>query len=142
MATPGIQTLTSLSGTEQVTSIDPGGAVSAQASTKLIASLFGQSVYVDSLWTTQSVTASSYTLSGARTATGLVMTGTFSTLTISLPPNPVQGQVSGFSIDHNVTALTVTGSNAAPIDGLVTSGTTGSFTYIYNAADNKWYQYV
>jgi hypothetical protein len=142
--TAGAQQLTTLTGTEQVV-VDNGGAVIAQASTKLIASLWGQTT-AGMKYTLQTATSSqTVTLSGAYMLTLVSLTQTAAALTIQLPSSPVDEQIAEFSLAANVTALTLTSGTTSTIHtSIVTSSTTsiGAYAFIYNAANTAWYAYV
>ena len=62
-------------------------------------------------------------------------------LTVVLPPNPINGQVTGISSTQAIAALTVNaGTGGAAIVGAPTALTAGqAFTMLYRLTDNSWF---
>lgn len=141
----GIQTLTALNGTETV-QMDNGGAVLSEASTQLIASLWGGTVQKDTSYTTVAVTSGqTVTLAGTRSFTALTQTQTTAALTVNLPASPVDGQIAKFSMTNDVTVLTVSGNGGTIKNAPSTASTQSAgtvFGWLYNASGTTWYKYA
>jgi len=68
--------------------------------------------------------------------------GTLAALTITFPPNPVNGQVFGIAISQIITAITLqSGTGAATINGtILTTGTNSAANFVYCSTPNAWFQ--
>lgn len=99
--TPGVQTLTTLSGAEMVTAIDAGGSVGAQASTKTIAQI------------AQSLATYYFTGTAAATAQAFFVAPVAMTVTaISEIHSVAAGGVSTLTVTHE-TGTTAPGSGTS-----------------------------
>lgn len=85
------------------------------------------------------------TLSGTVNFTPLSLTQSAAALSVYLPTAPQHGQVAGFSINQNVTTLTVTASGGATVKNkpLTTSTNSAgwSFSWIYHQPSTTWYRH-
>lgn len=67
--------------------------------------------------------------------------GTLATLTITFPPNPVNGQEFVFSISQIITNLTINTSDGSTIDGTVNTSAANSFGgWVYASTSTTWYK--
>lgn len=145
MATPGVRTLTTLTGGEYVTAIDAGGAVIAQASTAAIAQLWSSGAQINASYTASTITGgATVTLSNNRTSTFFHLTqASAGTVTVNMPPAPVNGQVAVVSFDNTVTTVSFTASgitvSAAPTAVTVTGSVYG---WTYDTPASTWYRSV
>jgi hypothetical protein len=64
---------------------------------------------------------------------------TLATLSLSLPANPINGEVLELSFTQAITALTVSGGSLAGVGSGVTAGFGGK--WIYSAADTAWLKF-
>jgi len=137
MGTPGVKTLTSLTGTEMVI-VDNGGAVITQAPVSLVT---GAQTLQNSFTTSAQTNSTSITLSSVFTA--LTFTQTSTGNTVNLKAAPVNGEIQGFSITNNVTNLTVSSSANTVLNGAATTTTSAgaSLWWIFNSANTTWYRY-
>lgn len=114
-----------------------------EATTASIGTLTVEGLLLDTSFTTTSVTSGqTLTLSGAVNFTALSMTQTAAALTIYLPTSPIDGQSAGFSIDQNVTALSVTASHTVKNVPATTSAqfAGATFEWTYDAGATVWYR--
>lgn len=90
----------------------------------------------------QAVTSGqTFTLSA--TFTPLSLTQTAAALTVLLPASPVDGETAGFSIDQNVTALTVSGNGHTLKNAPVTTSTASAgwaFSWTYDGPSSTWWR--
>lgn len=135
MGTPGVITLTSLSGTETVI-VDNGGAVFTRVSVALIA---GAPAQVSSFTTSAQSNSTSVTLSTAFTA--LTYTQTSTGNTVHLKAAPANGEVQGFSVTNIVTNLTVSSAANTVTGGAIGAAALGqSFNWVFLSANTTWYR--
>lgn len=67
--------------------------------------------------------------------------GTLATLTIILPPSPVNGQTWGYSTSQVLTALTMNTSDGSTIKSPITASAAGNNNrWVYVAASTTWYR--
>lgn len=168
--TSGVQTDTSLDGTEQVI-IDNGGAVLVQATTQRIANLGSSGgtatasivgtetiglqtaagvqekisssllmSFVPSFTVSTMTNSTSITLSQVFTALSLTQTSTGNT--VNLKAAPVNYEIQGFSITNNITNLTVSSAANTVKNGAATATTAagGSFWWIF--LTDTWWRYT
>jgi hypothetical protein len=132
-AIPGtIQAISTYTNSSALTTVNIGGSVIVVAPPGTIQGSFTTSAQSNS---------TSITLSYAFTA--LTFTQTSTGNTINLPTGVLQGQVCGFSIDSNVTNLTVSSATNTVKNGAATSTTSAgaSLWWIYNVSNTTWYRY-
>lgn len=95
---------------------------------------------IDTYVYSQPVAAATVTMAANERRAILDPAGTLATLTITLPPNPVDGQLAGASTTQIITALTINGAGGASTAALPTTLAAGaSFTALYRAANTTWY---
>jgi hypothetical protein len=88
-----------------------------------------------------SATSGTVTISDTKQDVHLIHDGSIltATLTVTFPPNPVDGQEFGISSGNGVTSLTNT--SLRTIVGAATSLASGGFaSYIYDATSDKWFR--
>lgn len=71
--------------------------------------------------------------------------GTLATLTVTLPPSPIDGQHWNLASSQTITALTLNTSDSSTISNnptVLTVSTTTSYgyTFVYRAANTKWFR--
>lgn len=85
-------------------------------------------------------TGSTVTMAANQPRAILNPAGTLATLTVSLPPTPVDNQTARVSSTQVITSLTVSAPGGASVLALPSDLVTGqSFEAIYRAADTTWY---
>lgn len=86
------------------------------------------------------------TLDSGVTAFWLTDSGTITATTVTLPPNPVDGQRIRFFSNVAITTLTVASGAGATLDTTYAAPTTmtanTSWEYVYIAAQGKWYRFA
>src|SRR5262245_27950968 len=166
----GVQTLTTLTGTEKVI-VDNGGAVFTQAAVSLIAGTAGGGAATSTFASTQAInlnasgtpfTASiptlqnviaggTFTTSAQSNSTSVTLSAQFTALTytqtstgntVHLKAAPVDGEVQRFSVTNIVTNLTVSAAANTVTGGAIGTTVAGqSFAWLFMAAGTTWYRY-
>ncbi len=87
-------------------------------------------------------TGATVTMTADQRFQALAPSGTISTLTLVLPPSPLDNQAASVGSSQIVTTLTVSaGTGGATILGApATLAASSGFTMIYQSSDNKWYR--
>jgi hypothetical protein len=107
------------------------------------------SVYADRVQTTKAQADTGYvytvptagaTLTSTEGQSGYVLApaGTLATLTVVLPPNPLDGQRFFLSSSQVVTALTLSGATFLSNSTLTALAAADAFRFIYIGAQGKW----
>lgn len=137
MGTPGVKTLTSLTGTEMVL-VDNGGAVLTQAPVSLIAGAPAQ-LSGANFTTSAQTNSTSITLSAQFTA--LTYTQTSTGNTVHLKAAPTNGEIQGFSVTNIVTNLTVSSAANTVTGGAIGAAALGqSFNWVFQSSNTTWYR--
>ena len=70
----------------------------------------------------------------------LTPAGTLAALTVTLPPNPGNGQIAGVSSSQIITSLTVNTSDGSSVNGAPSSMAANSaFNMAYQSSNTTWY---
>lgn len=67
--------------------------------------------------------------------------GLLATLTVTFPPNPINGQPFGIAISQIITAITLNTSDGSTIDGTITTSAANSHAgWVYSSTATAWFQ--
>lgn len=140
--TPGIVESTAGEFTTVVADTATFGTLTA--TTASIGTMIFDGAQFDTSITVRSVTSGqTVTLSSTSSFTPLTLTQSAAALTVHLPPSPTDGQISGFSFDQNITALTVSGNGSTLKNAPVTTSAWASgsvFGWVYDSTAAAWFR--
>ena len=131
---PGSILIPSPNGLERIET-DNGGAVLAEVS---IASLRDASGYQKASPLTGATLTMGTAGANYQSVLQLSPAGTIATLTVNLPPSPVDGQRALIFSTQTITALTLAAAGTTLNNAVTTLAALGNVEYIYSFSNNAW----
>lgn len=131
---PGSLLIPSPTGVERI-EVDNGGAVLSETQ---VAAIRDASGYLKA----SPLTGATLTMGTAgsiyQSVAALTPAGTIATLTINLPPSPVDGQRAQIFTTQTITTLTLAAAGTTLNSAVTTLAANASVEYIYSLSNNSW----